>query len=398
MKKLILLASAFALMLCACDSNADQPDNTPNVDIELSGAERIVAESTQNFYGKMLNAAMEADATSKSVVVSPLSAAVYLSMLSNGVEDGLKNEILASLNCSDQAALNSLMGKLSTQIQDVDHKCSISLPNSVWYDSNLQLNNDFKATMEGVYKAPLFQRPFSGTETIKEINSWIKTETKGRITNMLNKFTDDQVFALVNVTYFNGKWSKPFEASKIAKGTFKGANGESQVDMLNGEVAATYFENEDFQAVALPYGDKKFVAVMVLPRENVQPNYSSALEKYYQHAFGNCDVTLSMPKFSALHFFDCNKTLNALGINIDAKQATPLTMFTTQAACKINVIQGVSVSFDENGAEAAAATTNGMLGSTLPAQATLTIDRPFGFFIVEKTTGTCLVAGHVRDI
>jgi serpin B len=55
------------------------------------------------------------------------------------------------------------------------------------------------------------------------------------------------------------------------------------------------------------------------------------------------------------------------------------------------------VSIDENGTEAAAATAAVVGGASVPEPATLTVDKPFVFFIRDRPTGAILFVGRVVD-
>jgi serpin B len=63
-----------------------------------------------------------------------------------------------------------------------------------------------------------------------------------------------------------------------------------------------------------------------------------------------------------------------------------------------DVVHKAYVSVDEAGTEAAAASAVLIVGSAMPAnQVTLSIDRPFIFFIRDITTGTILFIGQVMN-
>ncbi|NET24359.1 MAG: hypothetical protein F6K01_02420 [Okeania sp. SIO1I7] len=73
-----------------------------------------------------------------------------------------------------------------------------------------------------------------------------------------------------------------------------------------------YYENKDFQAISLPYGESSLSMYIFLPREKV------GLEKFYRtlneknwkkwmQKFASCKVNLGLPKFKTEHIF-CQST------------------------------------------------------------------------------------------
>lgn len=415
MKKLLILASISIVALGACQSPEDVPDLGPVSgddtlrEVVLSAAEQEVAKGVGVFYGNMLDemiADLEESPYDKNpaeemqpVMVSPLSAALHYAMLSNAVEGTLKNEILASLHCSDHKALNSLMGKLSRALHWADTACTMSVPNSVWYDSRYELNKEFKAVMQTYYKTPVYACDFQSPIAVDGLNSWIEKEMNGKIKNFMDKFFPKQTFALTNVVYFNGKWTYPFETSSTSKEMFYGTMMARPVDMMCKTGPRSYIETADFQAVVLPFGNARFQAVFAMDKAGKKMKNADVLAAYYRDEMKSQRMDLQLPKFTAKCALNINSLFARLGVHIDNQAEIPTTMFTKAATTQINVLQGAVVSFNETGAEVAAVTSEGYAGAgPQPEMIDMHFNRPFSFFIVEKSTGACLIAGRVNNL
>ena len=113
-------------------------------------------------------------------------------------------------------------------------------------------------------------------------------------------------------------------------------------------------------------------------------------------------VTLSLPKVTfTTPTFSLKSELEAMGMT-DAFDQT-LADFSGLCACSIYIaelFQKATISLDETGAEAAAATavvfgTTGAPAS--PPPVTMTVDRPFLVSIVDNPTGAILFVGDVQD-
>lgn len=415
MKKLLLLASVLVLAMTACQGRTDEPtpdivgeDDTPR-EMVLTAAEQEVANGIGRFYGNMLDEMIadleespfdsNPEKSLEPVIVSPLSAALHYAMLSNAVEGNLKNEILASLNCKDQQALNSLMGKLSKNLKWADTTCVISVPNSVWYDNRHQLNDEFKTLMQRYYKPHFVQCDFQDPFSVDGLNEWIENETHGKIKDFLDRFSPKQAFALTNVVYFNGKWSEVFESWRTYPEEFRGSLRNSEVPMMEKFGQQSYIETDDFHAVVLPFGNARFQAIFAIDKDGRKMKNVDVLAAYYRYEMKPQRMNLQIPKFTATCTLNINNLFKRLGVNIDNNAEIPTTMFTTVATTQINVVQGTMIGFNEGGAEVAAVTSDGLAGWVpMEPMINLHFNRPFSFFIVEKTTGACLIAGRVNNL
>jgi hypothetical protein len=77
----------------------------------------------------------------------------------------------------------------------------------------------------------------------------------------------DTTLALVNAVYFKGDWETPFIEKITRKSHFHVKKNETiQVQMMTNVLTIPYFENEDYQMIAIPYKGNKMGFFVLLPK------------------------------------------------------------------------------------------------------------------------------------
>ena len=110
-------------------------------------------------------------------------------------------------------------------------------------------------------------------------------------------------------------------------------------------------------------------------------------------------VNLQMPKFDFESSIEANDPLKALGIQkaFDSEAADFSNITDPTSLYISDVLHKATITVDEKGTEAAAATAviMGLTSMPMGDPIQLTIDRPFMFAIEHQPTGTMLFMGRV---
>ena len=125
-----------------------------------------------------------------------------------------------------------------------------------------------------------------------------------------------------------------------------------------------------------------------------QPNLDTWLGALERHS-----VTLALPRFTVHSKVDLVPPLQAMGIE-DAflPGVADLSGMSADADLYVTgVFHQAFVTVDEEGTEAAAATAVVVGTTSAPEPVTLTVDRPFLFWIRDVPTGEVLFMGRVGD-
>jgi serpin B len=254
-------------------------------------------------------------------------------------------------------------------------------------------------------------------EAIELINSWVSGKTCGRIDSIISDRDVDELTRaiLVNAIYFKGKWANEFNPSNTYKESFylagpRPADARHWISMdrepgtvkasfmKRTEKNASYYEDDDNQAVELPYKGNDVSMLFVLPKgEETRINPLTILSRT-----SHKEVRLHIPKFKMNCSFALKSPLQALGIkkafSDDEANFTGIT--TEQPGLVIDeVLHKAFVEVNEEGTEAAAATVVvARFMCCLPSPVKeFRANHPFLFYIIDKKTGTILFNGRVSD-
>ena len=174
--------------------------------------------------------------------------------------------------------------------------------------------------------------------------------------------------------------------------------------MMNREDEFRYFENSDFQAIDLPYGDGDFSMIVFLPRRST--DIYSLIGEFSQEnwdkwisSFSERKGTLELPRFTLKYELKLNDVLKALGMAIAFQPyaADFSNMCKTRKDLYISEVKHKTfVEVNEEGTEAAAVTSVGIaLTSVDPTVFWMRVDRPFVFAIRVNKSETLLFVGKI---
>lgn len=408
------IAAVGGALLCAsglmsCESSKDEPSDNTRKDIVLTPGTKAAANQLQDFYINFTADAVKWNRentlkTSDNMVVSPLSASMLLGMVANGVEQPVAEKIASYLGVEDLESLNALSKTLLVNLPVADQKVKISLANSIWVSNLYKLSTPFSAEMTNKYQASIKSIDFSNNP-VDIINSWIKANTNGKVTDYFKEIKASTAAILLNTVCFDGEWAEAyFDKSVTSKEVFHGLNGDNKVDMMRatGRPVGYFSESANFNSCEIPFGNKAYTLALVLPKEE----YSNSVEipvfttEDQQELTANAVYTqfgISLPKIKLGVSSSLSDILTVAGIS-DLAGPTALTMFEPAEVLLINMRQSASLSLDEKGAVAEVVSSGEMNETSNITKDFLVFDRPFYFFIREASTGACILSGFVADI
>lgn len=381
MKKIIAMAAcATILAATGCGQQNPQPSEGSEVGFALSFFQRT--NSTVNH--------------DENLVVSPYSAGVALSMLTEGAEGQTRAEL--------DDALNGCIFKA----EDLGSNDSIVVKsaNSLWVGDNFSIKNKYVNLLQKDYAAFVTTQNFLDPATVQAINNWCSENTEGKITEIVDRLTSNDVMILINALYFNAPWEKEFDAELTRKGVFHGVNGDLQVDMMSQRSKFRYAQYEGCQMVELPYAGGRYSMYVVLPPEGLDINsmipYIS--ESAFEAAMGMLDsreVVLTMPKFKLETSLILNDALKAMGVETAFTGAADFKGIAETGSLAISQVkQKCYIDVTEEGTEAAAVTSIQvrLTSANINPVARMTVNRPYLFFIQDNQSGNILFAGKVVDL
>lgn len=388
---------------------SDKTDVVGNVKTNLSNVSQVKIDSVPqahaifgfNILNKLYNEAPE-----ENIFISPTSIALALSMAYNGSGGETKEEMAKVLAISDISLekLNQETQNLIVQYKDIDPKVEIALANSIWTRSGFEPKESFIKTLGEWYAATAKALDFNKQEAIDEINNWVKKNTKDKIESIVDyPISRDVIMYLINATYFKGIWTDEFNPENTKERSFyDGDNIEKKHDFMYRHDDFSYLENNDFQAVRLPYGENERLNMYVfLPKDNLKSFINKLNYENWNNwmvDFKSKEGNLYLPKIKIEYEKNLNEYLKSLGMNL---------AFTGQANFEnidrniliSRVLHKTFVEVNEEGTEAAAVTAIDVgRGYVEPEEIfSMEVNKPYFFVIRDDEIGENLFMGVINN-
>jgi serpin B len=330
-------------------------------------------------------------------VVSPVSAAQALQLTFNGAKDETRDGMARALGIQGKAPADLNYGNaiLAATILPREREVALAVANSIW-QSGAAVRPSFAGLAEDSYGAEVGDLS-KGPEAV---NAWMSAQTHGLIRSILDPHAvlGADVLLLANSVYFKGAWTIPFDPNDTATAPFTRADGSQVACRMMFRIATVpYAESDHYQALLLPYGKARYAMLLVLPKqgaalEDLEPVLQGSPKGMSDHA-----VLLRLPRFETGFSGALDEPLKAMGMAraFDPDKADFSALAPARRHIE-NVAHAVRMNVDEKGTVAAAGTVVHMSGTSLP-EAEVTLDRPFLYAILDRSTGAMIFLGQLAD-
>lgn len=446
---LLVLAASMFLLLAACSPAAKdgaaetttEPSPTENAAEQIVDVEPIDAEETDqrdtdegaeavtkadvinpdvvaahNKLGLLIHAHLaDAAGPDENVFISPLSISLALSIVYNGAAGETAEAMAETLHFDDldldavNEAHRALLNAFS-RADDEQLGIKLHVANALWHREGFALRPEFLEQTDAYYRAVAEQLDFDDRASVDVINDWVSDKTEGLIDNLVERLDADLVMLVVNTVYFKGDWTSPFDPALTRDGDFTTASGKTlTVPLMYQDGRFDHFSGADFEAVRLPYGDDEQLAMYVfLPNEDSD---LATLREQLTYDNWNGWLTgfsrklgeVTIPRIDIGYKVQLNEVLDALGMGVafDAQRADFSPMLPADDSVPLSISEVVHQSVlkvDEEGTEAAAATSVGIRMTSMPMyDFRFTADRPFFLAIRDDAGGELLFIGSIAD-
>lgn len=379
MKKILLALAALAA-LASCGPKYEQPVEASQAGFAISLLQNVNAVTPGN----------------ENVVVSPYSAAVALSMLTEGAEGKTREE------------LDNALGGVLYKAEDLGGEdVVVKSANSVWLDDNFSPRNRYVNLLEKEFAAFIDVDDFAGSTALKAINNWCSENTNGKITQILDRLDPSNVMVLINALYFNAPWENEFDPALTRERDFNGVSKKIQVKMMNTKGYYMYGEYQGLQMIQLPYLGSEYAMYVVLPPEGADMDkllskmepaaYAAAIDMLSQQ-----EVSLFLPKFKVETSMNLNEPLQRMGVKTAFTSAADFSGIAEMGPLVLDQVkQKCYMDVSEKGTEAAAVTAVQIrLTSARPVKKVpvMMVDRPFFFVIADGENHKILFAGKIVNL
>ncbi|WP_419893082.1 serpin family protein [Oceanobacillus kimchii] len=415
MKKCFFIFSILCLFLlfsaCGTDNSATGGNNstdappTTKIDTSVLVNDANQASNHLGFQTLQRLKGNEED----NIFVSPISIWLAVSMAYNGADGDTKDEMTNALQLGDidLQTLNEHNASMMDQVSNHDD-VELNILNSIWLRPKFTFLEDFEQQVTESYNPEL------GPLTTKEpMNEWVSEKTNGKITNLIEKVDEDHVAFLLNATYFNGNWKYPFDENNTDNDSFNlDESSITEVPFMSLDEKLFYWENDEFQLVALPYGEEGNIQMEVfLPNESIRLQEfvnKLTLEDWqnWRESMQETVGSLKMPKFSLEYESELQDFFQVLGMEKAFDQnIADFSNMIDPAQLRGNlyiskIMHKTFLEVDERGTEAAGATSVEMKEESAivsPAPFQMEINRPFLLTISDNETDTILFMGMIHE-
>lgn len=410
--RMLIIWTIFAITSgCSLFQNNSEPGGIPNpkvIDLTPVASELV---TYSNHFGIDLFTKV-ATQEEGNMMISPLSANIALTMLLNGAQDNTLDEIRDMLgypsnlsNNQINMAYKELVGKLLS----ADDKVTLAIANSLFQHKDFSVKTPYINVLKDAFNAEVKQVDMKSPATIDVINKWARDNTNNRIQKVIESLDRETVLILMNALYYKGNWTVQFNKNNTRNHTFYLTDGSThEVPTMVGDLpvkaSMMYVDEKPVHILELPYGRTNFSMVILMP---AQPGLDLLHQELDSNLWAEVSAKLSqfeswterevrLPKFSFDYEIYLNEILMDLGM-LDAFNPTTANFREiSDSDIFVNFVkQNSFIEVNEEGTEAAAVTTIGMVVTSMPPSHV--IDRPFVFAIRERTTNTIMFMGQVVD-
>lgn len=391
--------------MAACQSDGPTPDNLPDLR-PLSASELTVSDAAGDFgfnLFKKLNTA-----SAENILISPFSVSTALAMALNGAAGETRDGMLQTIDYAgyDSAGVDQAYASLADLLTHMDRTVTLDLANSSWYRNDLTVKPSFDSIITASFDGTVQGLDFGNSSSVNTVNDWVASKTGNHINKLIDHLDDSDLMILINAIYFKGTWMYKFDKSKTHTADFHLENGaRTSVDMMVlPQRTLPVMYNESVQLVDLPYGNGQFTMTLVLPQEgNTTEDLINGLSADEFNGWlsqaDSMNIEVDLPRFRMNWQKKLNDELASMGMaRAFSDEAEFPNIFEEKPRLTITEVNHASyIEVNEDGTEAAAATSVGIGLTAAPLPARIVFDHPFLFFIRERHSGVILFMGELTN-
>lgn len=255
------------------------------------------------------------------VIISPLSVASALGLLSQGANGNTYDELHKGLHLkNDKETTADQFAAHFESLKESVGESTLSIANQLYVQTGYELNKNFQEVAVKKFTSGIESLNFGqNVESAATINRFVEEKTNKKIkdlikSNMLNDLTR---LVLVNAIYFKGNWLHKFNPKNTKKGNFYVSETETvPVDYMHITKKFNYARLDELDAAALEmkYANSNFSFVILLP--NQRTGLSALEEKLQNFDLANitekmydAEVQVTIPKFKIEYEIELNNAL-----------------------------------------------------------------------------------------
>jgi serpin B len=391
-------------------SKEDTATPSETKQVNLTEKQKQVISGSNAFGFDFFKKVNELSGGDVNLMVSPLSVSMALGMTRNGAAGTTLEAMTSTLGFSGltDTEINESYKYILETFTALDPKVKLQIANSIWYRNTFSVEQPFVLANQQYFDASVTALDFASPTAVDIMNAWVNEKTNALIPKIIEEIPADAVMYLINAIYFKGQWKYRFEKDKTQPKPFyiSPALAIDAPAMIQHDTFS-YYRGTGFEAIELPYNQGNYTMAVLLPDQDKSVNDIISLLSQnnwttWSRQFAEKDIQLQLPKFKyEYEEKNMKPVLSALGMTVafDPDNAD-FTRINSNGGLYISDVKHKTfIETNEEGSEAAAVTSvevaNTSIGTDQPYF--FTVNRPFVYFIQEKSTGTILFIGTVMN-
>lgn len=343
----------------------------------------------------------------RNLFISPLSLSIAMALLYNGADGSTKQELAQLLGIQDiePDRVNTAYAALIYGLEQRSHHLShLDIANSLWARQGLTFKSEFRQSSQNFYSTEVFNLDFAKSDNLSVINGWIDRQTNGKIKEIvsLGDLNANTILILLNAIYFRGVWKQQFNKADTKESPFILSDRKSKLHpMMSQSGTYDYFQNQDFQAIALPYSESDISTIVFLPDDrNSLTDFLHHLnfEKFreWRSQFLRMQGDLVLPRFTIEYEESLMDVFKTLGLEIALSVSANYQKIANESIAISDIKHKALIEVNEEGTEASAV-TGVMMQRSLRQKFRMVVNRPFFCVIQDERAGVILFMGAVWE-
>ncbi|NWU97678.1 OVAL protein, partial [Upupa epops] len=352
------------------------------------------------------------------IFFSPLTIMSALSMVYLGARDSTKAQIdkvvpfdkitgfgeTIESQCSSSVSAHVSLKDMFTQITKPSDNYSLSFASRIYAEESYSILSEYLQCVKELYKGGLETISFktAPSQARELINSWVESQTSGKIRNILRPTSvgPQTELVIVNAIYFKGLWQKAFKDEDTQEAPFRITEQESKpVQMMQqiGSFRVAVIASEKIQILELPYASGQLTMLVLLPDdisglEQLESAITSEKLQEWTSVMEEKKIKVYLPRMKIEEKYNLTSVLKSMGITDLFSSSANLSGISSAESLKISqAIHEASVEVQEAGSEAAGSAEDGIESTSAPE---FRVDHPFLFLIKHIKIDSILFFGR----
>lgn len=325
------------------------------------------------------------------VIISPLSISLALSQLALGAVNETEELLMHHLHENAHPCYHQSLHNVLVQLRS----------NDLHIATQIFLRQGFEPKQEFINESRrLYHSEPAILESLQQINDWVENATQGKMTDFLPALPPNVLLMLINAVHFKGEWKARFDPRFTSRGVFY-LDDKHMVDvevMEDAKHPLSLFIDNELEAQVASFPFLKFMNLLVVMPLSGQVNVSSLSTKLnisdlYKRLPKERAVQVKVPKFKLEYAQELKDVFIKLGLG-EMFSRPNLAEMADGPLQVSSVMHKSSMEINEEGAEAAAATTVVISRASNPV---FHLTQPFFFALMDDVTQVPIFMGVINN-